>query len=167
MSARVMRTSVARGQTLVEFSVAGTLFLSLLLAIVSLSVSAWSRSSVDFSMSELATQLPAGWDAMDDKTLVRELVTDNGEAAIDPSRLTVLSASVEEIKTSPQSSSSADSVARALGSENAYRSSSWVRVKARVSYRLDVGGMVIGGPVGTYTRDIDRVYLVQRRYEIS
>ena len=59
------------------------------------------------------------------------------------------------------------SVAGALGSENAYRSSSWVRVKARVSYGLDVGGMVIGGPVGTYTRDIDRVYLVQRRYEIS
>lgn len=166
---RSLRARGAKGQTLVEFSIAGVLFLAFLLAVVSLSVSSWARSSVDFSMSELATQLPAGWDTMDKATLVKRLVTNDGEAAIDPDRLTVDSASITEV-TTPTSDRTheGDAIAGALGGTRSYTSGTWVRVRATVTYKVDAGGMILAGTSpAPYTRTIDRIYLTDRRYEVS
>lgn len=151
------------GQTVVEFAIAGTIFLAALIGVVSFSVSAWMGAEVDFKTAELASELPDGWNHMDRKELVRQLMTSG--PGLDPARLTVQSADVET--RSATLNVGDDRVARALGSSTAHTDATWVTVKARVTYKVTNPGVILGSAPTTYTRDVERVYLLQRRYEVS
>lgn len=158
-----MRGKGARGQTLVEFAIAGTIFLAALIGIVSFSVSAWMGAEVDFKTAELASELPANWASLDRKALVKNLMTE--QVGLDPARLTVESASVDTRSASVNAAD--DRVARALGSDTSHTDATWVTVKARVSYKVTSPSVILGAAPTTYTRDVERVYLLQRRYEVS
>ena len=149
-----------RGQAMVEFALSGLVVVTLLLMVLGLGVMAWQRSAIDYELSSLADELPAGWDDSSDDELVRQLVLDG--SSLDPDRLEVSSASVErslEAQVRP-----AVPVSAALGSTVATTTWDWVTVTATVTYDLpDVMGL--GG--GPYEREVHGSYLVERRYEVA
>lgn len=152
------------GQSVVEFALVSVAFFAVLLGAISLSLSAWMASEVDFRSSELASELPAGWDSMDDKELVKTLMTSG--TGLDPDRITVRSAHVEERQFSNNNSMD-DPLANRVGADVAHEDAAYLWVRAQVTYDTHLPGTFLASGPGNYTRNIERIYVVNRRYEVS
>lgn len=149
-----------KGQVALEFILAAAAFLIILFGTMDAAISSFQRTMVDYRIATIADSLPAGFSTADSKSLVRDLLTERG--GLDPSRLTVDSAHVSV--ESHGGSYSSDSLAQALGSENSMRKVDYVKVSARVTYRVSGIGFLNPGP---YTREFTKSLALTRRYEIS
>ena len=153
-----MRGARLRGQSAVEFALGGLVVILLIIAVMSVAVTSWQRSAIDYELSSLSDSLPAGWASMGDEELLRHLVLSG--STLDPERLEISRAVVEqreEVEVRP-----ADEVAQRVGSSTATVTEKWVEIEGTVSYELP-------GAFGssTYIRDLEGTYLIERRYEIS
>lgn len=147
-----------RGQSAVEFALGGLVVILLIIAVMSIAVTSWQRSAVDYELSSLSDSLPAGWSSMGDEELLRHLVL--AGSTLDPDGLEISRAVVEqreEVEVRP-----ADEVAQRVGSSTATVTEKWVEIEGTVSYELP-------GAFGssTYIRDLEGTYLIERRYEVS
>lgn len=148
------------GQVAIEFALAATAFLVLLLGTMDAAISSFERTMVDYRISTIADNLPDGYDSLSDADLVRDALCDR--EGLDPDRLTVVSADVEPVDHDP--GTGPDALAGELGSENATRRQTRLEIKAKITY--DVSGIGILS-TGDYTREFDQTVTLTRRYEIS
>lgn len=150
-----------RGQAMVEFAICLPILLSLTLGLVAVGVAEWRRSDADHALSNLASELPEGWESMPDAELVRALLLDG--SSLDEDRLTVTDADVSVSASSDTDASGR--LATSLGGGFVKRESTWVVVSADVDYDLDDGIWPLVS--GTYSRHVERRYLASTRTEVG
>lgn len=151
-----------RAQAMVELSICLPILLTLTIGIICLGITEWRVSDASHALSDLATELPDGWQTLPADELVRSLVLDG--SSLDAERLTVTNASVREVRTSDVDASGA--LAVALGGTFKVSESTWLVVSADVSY--DLGGAT-AWPTdpGVWSRHVERRYLVSTREEVG
>lgn len=151
-----------RGSAMVELALCLPVFLALTIGTMGLALACWERADVDHSLSNLASELPGGWEDMDEGDLVASLVLSG--SSLDPTRLSVDGASVRVVTLREVDPSSG--LAQRLGGSFSLREDSWVEVSADVSYDLS-NPLDWYGLLGGCSRHVERRYLASTRTEVG
>lgn len=148
------------GET-VEFALAGTLVILLILGICAFGYSCWQVTAVDYELSRLSETLPDDWASRDADEVVKEMILEG--STLDASRLTVENATIKA--ETRAETLKGDAAAKALGKDYTYRTETWVTVSAEVDYDA-TGAIALGGKVD-HKRTVEGTYLVERKNEMQ
>lgn len=155
------RQGALKGQASAEFIVVVPIFLFIVFFILWAGFAMFERSTLVQRFSTLGSELPAGWEAMADDVLVKNLIMEDG--VLDDAALTVLNASVT-VPPPLVHTEDGDDVATALGKTKSKVETAFVKVEADISYAYR-GILSWSGPQ-TLTGHVERTYMIGQKYEI-
>lgn len=149
------------GQALIEFTACAMIFLALLIGTMQFGMGAFQRSAVDYEISRVGNDMPAGWEDKPAEQVVRDIIAEG--TGLDMDRLSVANAKIEVVPA--VSNANADPYATNLGGVVKTENGKTMKVSGDVSYPLAKGiGLV---DLGTYTQHFERTCQVERRFEVS
>lgn len=158
---RPLRAAGRDGQSSAEFIIVLPVFVAIVFAVMFFCYAAYQRADVDYQLSSLAGELPAGWESMDGEALVRDLLLDGSQ--LDPSSLEVTSAlvSVDRVQDVRQGGAMASALDAGVTRTDQQR----VEVEADVSYTYS--DVLSFGHEVTYRRHLERSYTTYTDFEVS
>ena len=142
-----------------EFLFVFPIALTVVLAIMGFGFTGYQRARIDYSLSHLADELPAGWESMSSDGLVKELVSTSSD--VDPDYLTVKGASVSI--DSDEALGEGSSVATDLGTDDLRTEDRTVTVEAEITYKYPAPYNVFGEKS---VRKIKRQYVSYSDWEV-
>lgn len=149
------------GQAAAEFLMVLPIFLTAVFGLMCVGYAYMQRADVDFQLSQLASELPTGWQTMGKNELVKELMC--SDSTLNPDSITVKNADVS-VDTSIDVVED-DEIAAELGAGLARTQVDRVLVEADVEYRVD-DAFTFGRDV-VYSRHIKRSYVASAGFEVS
>lgn len=158
-----MRSRALSGQATIEFAFVGVWFILLMMFVLSFGVATFQKSSFDYQISHMADELPAGWESMDAKEVVKECIAKASGLNEDD-----IEVNRAEIHLEDQSDTDlGNSTAQALGSELKTTTAQYLDVNADVTVHLGRGLGIFGNDGISYRRFMKQSFTVERRWEVA